>query len=494
MGPSERPWGMIRRRFLCPFAASVVAWAAVGMDLGSARAATAVGKESLTAGAPVARVGVRANVVVIPIHGEIGQPTLYLLRRGLKAAISDHADAVVLDIDTPGGALDATLTMLEALGRFPGRTIAYVDSEAMSAGAFVSAGCGEIWFAPGAVIGAAAPVLESGQDVDSTMKQKLTSYLKARMRALSEDKPRRGEVIAAMIDADSELTVDGKVIKPKGQLLSLTASEAMHAYGTPPQPLLGAGEAPSLDLLLDRCFGEGNHSLVRVEPTWSERLAAGINGAAPLLMGLGLLALFVGFKSPGLGALIPVGVGMLTIVFFGGQSAGLSGHEPILIFGFGVVLLLLEIVFFHSAGFLGIAGFLMMLASLIWSMADLWPNEPLSAAWNGNAFVDPFLRLSMALVGSAVAFALLLRFLPSGWIWNRLAVRSTVGGTSQPPPAAASAVVGKAATALTTLAPSGYVLVEGLRYEAFCESGMAERGAALRVVGVDNFRIIVTNN
>jgi membrane-bound serine protease (ClpP class) len=134
-----------------------------------------------------------------------------------------------------------------------------------------------------------------------------------------------------------------------------------------------------------------------------------------------------------------------------------------------------------------------MLLSLMWSMADLWPNEPFSAAWAGNAFLSPFLRLAVALAGSAAVFALLLRFLPSGWIWNRLAVRSTVGGTSQPPPAAADAVVGKAATALTTLAPSGYVMVEGRRYEAFCDSGMAERGSALRVVGVDNFRIIVTN-
>jgi membrane-bound ClpP family serine protease len=53
-------------------------------------------------------------------------------------------------------------------------------------------------------------------------------------------------------------------------------------------------------------------------------------------------------------------------------------------------------------------------------------------------------------------------------------------------------VIGKPATAVTILAPSGYVLVEGRRFEAFCRSGHADRGDALSVIGVDNFRLIVT--
>jgi len=69
---------------------------------------------------------------------------------------------------------------------------------------------------------------------------------------------------------------------------------------------------------------------------------------------------------------------------------------------------------------------------------------------------------------------------------------SSTSGTPQPPPAQADAVVGRDASALTTLAPSGYVLVGGQRYEAFCRSGHAPAGAALRVVGVDNFRLIVS--
>jgi membrane-bound ClpP family serine protease len=55
-------------------------------------------------------------------------------------------------------------------------------------------------------------------------------------------------------------------------------------------------------------------------------------------------------------------------------------------------------------------------------------------------------------------------------------------------------VVGKVGEAATTLAPSGYVLIEGRRYEAFSQSGHMDRGTALKVVAVDNFRLIVTKS
>ncbi|MEO0018706.1 MAG: hypothetical protein RLZZ522_1989, partial [Verrucomicrobiota bacterium] len=69
-----------------------------------------------------------AKVVVIPIREQIAKPMLYLLRRGLKEAIHQGADTVVLDIKTPGGELGVTFEMLEAIGKFPGKTVAYVNN------------------------------------------------------------------------------------------------------------------------------------------------------------------------------------------------------------------------------------------------------------------------------------------------------------------------------------------------------------------------------
>ncbi len=369
------------------------------------------------------------KVVVIPIREEIAEPQLYILRRGLKDAIADHADVVVLDLKTPGGAIDVTLEMMEDLQRFPGLTIAYVDNEAMSAGAFISATTGEIWFAPDGIIGAAAPVTSTGQDVDATMKLKLVSYLKARMRAISEGKAYRGQVISAMIDADSELKIGDQVIKPKGELLSLTATEAMKAYGQPPEPLLGSGIATTIDALLTKKFGAGNYMVQNLQITWSEQLSVFLNHASPVILGLGLLALFIEFKTPGFNVFGVTGVVLLALVFLSSHVAGLSGHEPLVIFLLGAVLLLLELVFFHSAGFLGVIGLVLIGGSLVWSMADLWPNEPIRVAWSADAFVHPLANLGLGLALAVVLAAALLRFLPHGWVWDKLVVGAAVRGS-----------------------------------------------------------------
>src|SRR3954470_20769303 len=150
----------------------------------------------------------KATVLVIPIREQIAAHVLYILRRGLKQDV----DAVVLDMNTPGGSLGTTFEILEALENFHGETITYVNKDAISAGAFISAVTKEIYFAPNGVIGAAAPVSSDGQDVDKTMKQKIVSYLKAKLRAITEGKGMyRGQVISAMVDENYELKIGDKV-------------------------------------------------------------------------------------------------------------------------------------------------------------------------------------------------------------------------------------------------------------------------------------------
>jgi membrane-bound serine protease (ClpP class) len=496
---------LARRRFAVVVAALALACAAApGADDAArapAAAAPAADHEKPAVSAAPKRV------FVIPIREEIAQPTLYLLRRGLKQAVAEHAEAVVLDINTPGGALDAATEMMDDLKKFPGRTIAFVDSEAMSAGAFISAVCDEIWFVntpTEGIIGAAAPVQGTGQDIDPTMKEKLVSYLKVRIRAISQGKGHRGEVVSAMIDADmllkvdgEEVKIDGRPIKEKGSLLSLTATEAMFPVGTPPQPLLGAGTARDLDDLLAKCFGAGGCTTTRLRATWSEGLAVFLNRLAPAMLGLGILALFVGFKSQGFGGFIGVGAVLLTIVFLSSYVSGLSGHEPVLVFSMGLVLLLAEVIFFHSAGILGVLGIILMLGSLFWAMADLWPEEPLQVAWSADAFVRPMINLGSGIGIAVVLGACLLRFLPSGWVWDRLTVNATVGGAAQTAggdPGAAGllgGLVGRRGVAATALHPGGQVEIDGRRFEAKVMVGAIGPGTRIVVVGHSDFALVV---
>ncbi|MET0261314.1 MAG: NfeD family protein [Rariglobus sp.] len=443
--------------------------------------------------ATVEKVKTVKSVVVIPVREAIDKPILYVLRRGMKEAIEKKADVVVLDMETPGGRLDVTFDIMEALGKFEGETLTFVNKEAISAGAFISATTDEIWFAPDGVIGAAAPVTGGGKDVDVTMKQKIVSYLKARVRAISEGKGHhRGAVISAMIDADAELKIGDEVLKPKGELLSLTATEASKTYGEPPQPLLAAGIAKDVDELLTKKFGAGNFAVQRLEVTWSEELAQYLNALAPILMGLGMLAIFIEFKTPGFGFFGIAGGVMLAIVFFGHYAAGLSGHEPALLFALGVTLVFVEILFFPGIIVAALTGILMMLGALVWSMADLWPNEPIE--FSGDVFTGPLLSMALGLLVAVVTAVLLGRFLPRGWFWDRMVLQAAIDTHSQAETTGAGqspTLAGRRGVVVSALVPSGQIEIDGRRYEARTVVGSIEAGAKVIVTRRSDFGLVV---
>lgn len=432
------------------------------------------------------------KVVVIPVRAQIAAPELYILRRGLKEAIEQKVDTVVLDMETPGGALDVTFEMLKALEKFPGKTVTYINSEAISAGALISAGTDEIHFAPGAVIGAAAPVLATGGEIDETMRGKIVSYLRARVRAISEGKGYRGEVISAMIDMDYELKIDGEIIKPKGELLSLTASEAMKLYGNPPQPLLGAGISENITALLDRLHGAGNYSVVTLEVTWSEKFAQYLTLATPILLGLGLLGLFIEFKTPGFGIFGILGLSFLGLVFFGQYAAGLSGHEPLLFFIIGITLVVIDLIFFPGTFVLALLGITLMLGSLVWAMSDLWPQEPLE--FSSDVFVRPLANVLAGVILAMLMFLGLLKFLPRGGLWGHMVLDAAVRGEPDgyvTPADRAATMAGQRGVAVTPLLPSGQVEIAGKRYEARLAVGSADAGAPVVVTRQGEFSLIV---
>ena len=440
--------------------------------------------------------GKPVRVYVIPVREEIGEPVLYIIRRGLKQAINEKADVVILDMNTPGGALSTTFEILEGLSKFEGLTMTYVNTEAISAGALISAGTHEIWFAPRALIGAAAPVLSGGKDVEATMKQKIVSYLKARVRALSQGRGTyRGQVVSAMIDADYELKIGDKIIKPKGELLSLTDTEALEVYGEPPQKLLGEGIAKSIEALLDTKYGKDGYTLTKLETNWSEQLAVWLTAIAPILLGLGVLALFIEFKTPGFGIFGITGITLLAIVFLSNYSAGLSGHEPLILFAVGLLLVFLELFFFPGVAVVAVLGLFLMFGALVWSMADLWPNEPFTLS--GDIFVRPLINLGLGLGLALVLGLLFARFLPHGWVWDRMIIHATVGSSAQSSGLAPDLeggianLIGATGIAVSALRPSGQVEIGGRRYEARVEVGMIDSGVPVVVRGRSDFGLIV---
>lgn len=437
------------------------------------------------------------SVYVIPVRDQIGQALLFVFRRGMKEAIEMGADVVVLDMNTPGGRVDVTLQMMEMLDRFPGRTITFVNSEAISAGAFISAATNEIYFSPRGIIGAAAPVVATGQEMPETMRLKIMSYLGARIRSFTEDVPYRAEVLTAMVDAEYVLEIDGEVISPKGELLSLTATEAMREFGDPPTPLLGAGIATDLEGLLSEKYGVGNFEVAEFIPTWSEELARWLTAISPLLMGIGLLCLFFEVKTPGFGVIGIAGIFLLSLVFLGHHLAGLAGMEPLLFFMLGALLILLEVFFFPGLIIPAVTGLVLMVGALLWGMADIWPGEAFELT--PEMFIRPLINLVAGLAVAIVGGLLLARFVPRSWFWEKMILQEGIMGDSQHAglaPAGGPAVpqragIGDEGVATTDLYPSGEVEIDGRRYQARIEQGSASRGDSVEVVGYLDFGLLV---
>jgi len=430
------------------------------------------------------------SVVVIPVRDQIARPALYIVRRGLKEAIEQKTDVVVLDMKTPGGRADVMLEIMEALDKFEGRTVTFVNDEAGSAGALIAAVTDEIYFAPKGVMGAAEIITGTGADVPQALKRKMTSFLSAKLRAFSDSDPRRASVLEAMMDPDFELKIGDRVLKEKGKLLTLTAKEATEVLGEPPAPLLARGIAANVDELLAKKFGAGNYTKKELEITWSEKLASFLNAISPLLLGLGLFALFVEFKTPGFGFFGIAGISLLVIVFLSNFVAGLSGHEPLLLFALGVLLIVIEIFFVPGTVVLALTGIVMILGSLIWSMSDVWPNDPVSFSW--ELLAQPLQTLTLGLLVAVALAVLLARFLPSGWFWTRLAVSGEVIGTGEPMANIERAsLLGREGVAATDLFPSGQIEIDGRRYEARLEVGYAKAGSRVRVTRQTDFSLIV---
>jgi len=444
--------------------------------------------------APAPAAG-KIDVYVIPITGVINKPNLFILRRGLKEAIKNDVECVLLDMDTPGGRVDYTIEMMEMLAKFDGITATYVNPDAISAGSFIAAATQEIYFAPQGKMGASAVIQGGGEDVPETARMKVESYLRANIRSITEDYPYRSDVIRAMLDADFELKIGEEVIKPAGELLTLTAREAMREYalpGSPAQPLLGSGIYDSIDDLLDARFGAGNYEIKDFHITYSEVIAKWMNTFAPALLGIGLLALFFEFKTPGFGIFGIGGIVLLGIFFISHYIAGLAGNEVILFFALGIILVLLELFFFPGTLVFALSGLALIFGSLLWAMVDIWPNEPITVS--PELLAEPLVNLVFGLSIAVFGAFILSRFFPGSWMERKLVLSQAAGGDSQtlraqresrlPPP-------GSTGVAITDLFPSGRVEIADRRYDARSALGSIDCGAKIRVKKTGDFALIV---
>ncbi len=262
------------------------------------------------------------SIVVLPIEGEVSEAQFYFMRRILKEAEAAKAAAFVINMDTYGGSLGAAVKMQDALMKSPIPTITYVNPNAGSAGALISLSTRQVFMAPVSAIGAAAPVMGGGEDLQETMNAKVVSYFSGYFRSAAEKNGYNPEVAEAFINKDKEVKIGDQVINPAGKLLTLSAQEAVKEYNG--KPLLASGIADSLDDLA-RKAGLNPQDIVKIEPSGFETVARWITMFAPFLMMAGILAAYLEFKSPGFGVPGVIAAICFLLFFFGHYIAGLRG-------------------------------------------------------------------------------------------------------------------------------------------------------------------------
>ncbi len=428
------------------------------------------------------------EVVVVPLEGAVSSAQTAFLRRTLKQAETDGASAYVIEMNTPGGELQAAVDILQLLLKARIPTYTWVNTNAGSAGALIALGTDHIYMAPVSAIGAAAPVSGEGADIPETLNLKVVSYFSGYFRSAAQAKGRNPGLAEAFIDKDKEFKIGTEILKAKGALLTLSAQEAVRKFDG--RPLLADGLAGTIDQLKTEAKLAG--PTVRLEPSGFERIAQWITLLAPLFLIGGIAAAYMEFKAPGFGVAGFVSLVCFAIFFLGHYIAGLTGLEALVVFAFGFTLVLVELLFFPGLTLFAAVGTALMLGAVLFAMVDYFPGDPVIPS--PDLLIRPVANLAIALVVSAVLIALLARFFPSLPFFRRLLLPTAVAaGPSIATPAAAphSILIGHTGVARSILRPAGKAEIGGALVDVVADGEFLDAGAAVRVLAIEGSRVLV---
>jgi membrane-bound serine protease (ClpP class) len=448
------PWHRLRRRLL-----------------GGLVAAVALAPHTAGGAQPRAR-----TVVVAPIAGTIDLGLAPFVERVLREAARDSVDAVILDINTLGGRVDAALVVRDALlgARVP--TVAWIHPRAISAGALIALASERVAIAGGGTIGAATPVQAGMPGAPAApVEEKMVSYLRKEFGATAERRGRPMPVAEAMVDAD--VAIPGLIAK--GKLLTLSTDEALARR-------IADLRADSLPALLAALGLEG--AAVRpASVNWAERVVRLLTHpvVASLLLSAGLVGIMVEIRTPGFGVPGILGGLSLALHLGGHWLVRLAGWEELLLVGAGVLLLAAELFVLPGFGVAGVLGLLSLVGGLSLSLVGA------GATW--AVLVSALGQVALATAVALVASLLLLRVLTRAPLGRRLVLDTRLDAEAgwASAPEADHRLPGTVGVAHSMLRPAGIAELGGARVDVVSDGEWIEAGAPVVVARVDGNRVVV---
>ncbi len=436
-------------------------------------------------------------VYFIPFEGEVEIGLSTVLKKGFKEADQQRATYIFLEMNTPGGRVDAALDIVDLILNSKIPVAVYVKDGATSAGAIISLAADNVFMSGEklSTIGTASPVLGGGGASNETMEAKALSYVLAKVRAICEEKgfdERKIELALAMVDKEMEVKdSNGDVISAKGTPLTLTAKEALK-YGFITSIVSNREEALAYLGLQDAI------QIFRQEHV-SERIGRFLSSmmVTSLMLSIAFLGIFIEFRSPGFGLPGLVGIIALVLFFWGHHIAGLAGLEVPILFLIGVFLLFLELFVIPGFGLTGIFGILFIMSSIVVTLLEQSITSPhfyYVVGWGDVLYATGITMVTM-LIG--ITGALLVPFMipvfakaPFGsWLYLKQIEDKASGYHSAED--GLDLLNGKEGIARTNLRPAGIVEIEGRRVDVVSQGGYISLNSPVRVIKVEGRRVVV---
>ncbi|MFB1050773.1 nodulation protein NfeD [Paraliobacillus sp. JSM ZJ581] len=402
-------------------------------------------------------------VYIIPIEEEVERGLEAFLKRATKEAKEASADHIILELNTPGGRVDAANNIAVLLQDLDIPTTSLITSRALSAGSYISLNTDKIYMKPQATMGSSGVINSDGSAAD---KKAQSAWLSA-MRSAAESKGRDPLYAAAMADASIDLP---EYNAPKGEYLTLGPSEAVE---------IGYAEAivnHRTELLNE--LGLSNAEIVETEVTFSEALARFFTSSTvvPILLSLASIGLIVELYSPGFGIPGSIGLASLLLFFYGHIVAGFAGYEAIILLVLGIVLIVAEL--FVPGGIVGSLGVGAVVGSLYMSAPDV-----------GMMSVSIAIAFVVAVITAILLYKLM--GLEKGIFRHVILSDATTREKGYVSSVNRLELIGLEGIALTPLRPSGTAIFEGERLDVITEGGYIASQQPVKIIKTEGSRIVV---
>lgn len=474
-----------------------------------------------------------AKAAVIVCKGMIDDGLYKSIKRRTKIAIGEGADYLIFEIGTYGGLLQSAddiakyliLDMPQISDK--AHTVAYITTEAISAGAMISVSCQDIIMRENTTIGDCAPIVMGGK-LEGVEREKAESFTRAAFTRAAEANGYPVALLKAMVTIQTEVfrvknletsefeffeseelpkdpnaydLENKELIVKDDELLTLTASKALE-YGiarATVQDLSGV-----LDFLAERDGVKFAGEPMLLETSWSEEMVRWLNSPVvmAILVMLALLGVYMEFNTPGLGLPGLVAVICFVIIIGSKYLIGLANWVEVALFIIGIILLLIEFLVLPGFGIAGISGIICIFAGLF---GMLIKNPPDKLPWPSNAvdwsdFTQGVIGLSLGFGGFIISAWLLSKYMPkipylSGLIL--VPTSSKKGGTmrvnmTKPVESEIAGVnVGDIGEVVSTLRPTGKVRFGDAIVDVVAEGDFLNIGTRVKIIEIHGNRVVV---